>query len=39
MNGSDKGRLQPENGINVLFLYRKRTVLNGLVDKAELIVL
>jgi len=39
MDGSDKGRLRTNNGMNALFLYRKETVLDGLFDKAELIVL
>jgi hypothetical protein len=40
MDGSDKGRLRPNNGMNALFLYRKETVLDGLLfDRAELIVL
>jgi hypothetical protein len=40
MDGSDKGRLRANNSMNTLFLYRKETVLDGLLfDKAELIVL
>ena len=40
MDGHDKGRLRPNNGMNALFLYRKETVLNGLfIAGAELIVL
>lgn len=40
MDGRDKGRLRPNHGMNALFLYRKETVLDGLLfDRAELIVL
>jgi hypothetical protein len=31
VDGSGEGRLRPKNGMSALFLYRKETVLNGLL--------
>ena len=39
MDGNDKGRLRPNNGMSALFLYRKEIVGWIVVGKAESIVL